>query len=268
MWQENPIRNSKYHYINRFDLIIAIAKVMRGNHFYYVSAENQALYAVPEEPYAIREVLLPPELHQDTSFLFRLDMVDPELVNRHLNFVLFDAVPWALIPSINLDDAHDYAPFYRPVSDTKIWTIVNTLNKAEVEHVDLYGPDGSKSAMLPNVMSTFQSFFNTRQYVSLDKYVFPNMERSIIVQDVFANKASMGEKYLDLRYNNMSFGFFLFKNLFSFNKNDLLTIEARKRVDNNKIFELKFTVTHDKNNVKYIIPGDFIESTYVVFACI
>ena len=94
------------------------------------------------------------------------------------------------------------------------------------------------------------------------------MERSIIVQDVFANKASMGEKYLDLRYNNMSFGFFLFKNLFSFNKNDLLTIEARKRVDNNKIFELKFTVIHDKNNVKYIIPGDFIESTYVVFACI
>ena len=268
MWQENPIRNSKYSFVNRFDLIIAIAKVMRGNHFYYVSAENQAIYAVPEEPYAVREVLLPPDLHQDTSFVFRLDMVDPELVNRHLNFVLFDDVPWALIPTINLEDASDYAPFFRPVSDTKLWTIVNTMNKAEVEHVDLYGPDGSKSAMLPNVLSTFQSFFNTRHLISPETYIFPGMERSIVVQNVFANKASMGEKYLDLRYDNMSFGFFLFKNLFSFNKNDLLTIEARRRVDSYRIFELKFTVTHDKNNIKYIIPGDFIESTYVTFASI
>ena len=265
MWLSHPIRTSKYSYINRFDLIVALARAMRGNHFYYLSAENQALYGIPEEPYAVREIKLPPELYQTASFIFRIDTMDLEILNQYLNFVLFDDMPWALIPAIHLDDAIDYTPFFKPVSDTKLWTIINSVNRAEVEFLDLYGPDGKKSSMLPLIRDIFSSFFNSRNLLMNERCMFYNMERSTIVQDVFASKANMGEKYLPLWFNDRNYSIFLFKNLFYFNKNDLLTIEGRNRVNSNKVFELRFEVIHDKNPIKYIIPESFTENTYATF---
>ena len=265
MWLANQINPFKYSYVNRFDLIVAIAKAMRGNHFFYISAETGSLYAVPEEPYAIREVILPQELRTDVSFVFRIDTLDPDILERHINFVIFHDMPWALIPATQVDKAIDYSPFFKPVSDTRVWTILNTMTRSEVEFLDLYGPDGKKSTLLPKAMDVFRNFFSSRSLISQQGYVFPSMERSTILQDAFANKATMGEQFLSLQYDNKDFSIFLFKNLFSFNKNDKVWIEGRDRIDNPNLFELKITVTHDKNPIKYIIPGDFVENTYCSF---
>lgn len=267
MWLSSPIRASKYSYVERFDLIVAIAKAMRGNHFYYVSAPDRAIYGVPEEPYAIRRVFLPPEINVGQSFIFRLDTIDPDVVAHHLNFVLFEDLPWALIPAMNKDDIINCTPIFRPSSDVKLWTIVNTSGNIyrEIEFIDLYGPDGKKAAPLPRVMDAIKAFFAAQSHVSQMAYVFPSMERHTVVQDVFSSKASMGERFLDLTFDDKSYGILLFKNLFSFNKNDALTIEARDRIDQPNLFQMEFKVTHDKSPIKYIVEGKFVESTFATF---
>ena len=265
MWLSNQINPSKYHIIQRFDLIVAIAKIMRGNHFFYVSKENGAIYGVPEEPYAIREVKLPPGLTPPISFVFRLDTLNAEMVSEYINFALFDDIPWALIPVTDATNMYRYTPIFRPSTGTRLWTIVDKMFKQEIEFLDLYCPDSDKAAPLPYAMQTFRDFFASRNCLSAMPYVFLNMERNVLLQDVFSSKAIYGEKYLDLSYDDKHYGILLFKNLFVFNKNDKLAIEIRDRIDRPGAFEAKFIVTHDKNNIKYIIEGKLVEHTYCTF---
>ena len=265
MWLSNQINLSKYHIIQRFDLIVAIAKVMRGNHFFYVSSENSAIYGIPEEPYAIREIKIPQSLNPPVSFIFRLDTLNAESISEYINFALFDDIPWALIPATNADNMYNCTPIFRPSTSNRLWTIIDKMSKQEIDYIDLYCPDSDKSAPLPLVMQTLNDFFSSRNCLSPIPYIFPNMERNILVQTVFSSKAVYGEKYLDLSYDDIHYGIFLFKNLFVFNKNDKLSIEIRNRIDRPGTFEAKFTVTHDKNNIKYIIDGKLVECTYCTF---
>lgn len=265
MWLPTQIRVSEYTVIQRFDLLVAVAKVMRGNHFFYISSERGSIYGIPEEPYAIREIRLPPALIPKTSFWFRLDTLDANIIAEHVDFVLFKDIPWALIPATKLDEAVNYTPIFRPTSETRLWTLVDTVSKQEVEFVDLYAPDSKKVTAFRDVVRVLNSFFNNKRLLSMYSYVFPNMERSLTIQQVFSGRAVNGEKYIQLSYDDKRFGMLLFKNLFPFNKNDLLTIEIRERTDNPNIFEAMFQVVHDKNPIKYIIEGKVVEYTYGTF---
>lgn len=265
MWLSTPTRVSEYSVVQRFDLLVAIAKVMRGNHFFYVSPERGAIYGIPEEPYAIREIKLPPSLIPRSPFWFRLDTLDATIIAEHVNFILFKDIPWALVPATRLDEAMNYIPVFRPTSETKLWTLMDPLSKHEVEFVDLYGPDSKKSVLLPDAMRVLNTFLANRSLLSMRSYVFPNMERSLLVQQIFSGRAVNGEKYIQLSYDDKRFGMMLFKNLFVFNKNDSLTIEIRERIDNPCLFEAMFQVVHDKNPIKYIIDGKVVEYTYGTF---
>ena len=265
MWLSNQTRAFDYTLIPRFDLLVAIAKVMRGNHFFYVCPERKAIYGIPEEPFAIREVMLPDELVPASPFIFRLDTLDASIIAEHVNFAMFKDMPWALVPASRIDEAINYVPLYRPLSDTHLWILVDKFSNHEVDFIDLYGPDSKKSAGLHKAMRAVNAFFNGKSLLSSQTYVFPNMERNITIRDIFSSKAVNGETYIQLQYDNKRFGMFLFKNLFVFNKNDGLTITIRERADNNKAFEAMFRVVHDKNPIKYIINGSVIENTYGMF---
>lgn len=265
MWLSHPINPSKYKIVRRFDLIVAIAKVMRGCHFYYVSALTHCLYGIAEENTMIREVPLPLNMEVNTSFIFRLDTIDKDILSTYVDFALLDDMPWALFPLIKYEEFGDYQPLFKPVTEYKVWTVINSRSRLEVEFLDLYGVDGVKSVNLRSAQSLVDGFLSTRGLVSDRQYVFPHMERHLTVQSVFTSKASMGEQYLQLQYDDRKYGFFLFKNLFTLNKNDDLTIFVRDRVDLPNLFEVQFIVKHDKNPIKFVIDGDFIESTYATF---
>lgn len=265
MWLSHPINPSKYQIVRRFDLIVAVAKVMRGCHFYYVSASTHCLYGVAENNSMIREVALPRNMEISTSFIFRLDTIDKDILSTYVDFALLDDMPWALFPLIKYEEFEDYQPMFKPITEYKVWTVINKRSKLEVEFLDLYGVDGVKSVSLRAVQTLVNSFLLSRNLLSGVEYRFPHMERHLTVQNVFSSKASMGEKYLHLQYDDKRYGIYLFKNLFTFNKNDGLTITIRDRVDFGNLFEARFTVTHDKNPIKFIVDGDFVENTYATF---
>ena len=132
MWFPAPIRvsNSNRYIINRFDLIYDIASKMRGNHYFYVSAERGAIYGVQEDAVMIREVKLPPYLQQQKSFMFRLDMVNKDMVAKYINFVLYPEIQWAIFPLDISNDYNEYIVEYSPVDENHIWCILlpNNLN--------------------------------------------------------------------------------------------------------------------------------------------
>ena len=265
MWLSHPINPSKYQIVRRFDLIVAIAKVMRGCHFYYVSAPTHRLYGIAENGAMIREVVLPGNMEVSTSFIFRLDTIDKDILSTYVDFALLDDMPWALFPLIKYEEFEDYQPMFKPVTEYKLWTVTNKRSRLEVEFLDLYGVDGVKSVGLRATQTLIDGFMASRGLLSEMEYRFPNMERHLTVQNVFSSKASMGERYLHLQYDDRKYGIYLFKNLFTFNKNDGLTIGIRDRIDNPNLFEARFTVKHDKNPIKFIIDGDFIENTHATF---
>lgn len=265
MWLSHPINPSKYQIVRRFDLIVAIAKVMRGCHFYYVSAPTHSLYGITENSSTMREIKLPPNMEVTTSFLFRLDTIDKDILATYVDFALLDDIPWALFPLIKYDEFCDYEPLFKPVTEYKLWTVINKRSKLEVEFLDLYGIEGTKTIHLRDVNELLHSFFVSRHLLSPTKLVFPHMERHVIIQQVFSSKASMGEQYLPLQYDLQKYGIFIFKNLFTLNKNDILTLSVRDRLDCDKLFEVDFKVVHDKNPVRFVLSEDFIEHTYATF---
>ena len=264
MWLAHPINPSNYRIVRRFDLLVQIAKIMRGCHFYYVSQENHAIYGVSEEAYAIRELLLPESIPVSTSFIFRLDTVNLDIVSKYVDFAIFDDMPWALIPLVYKDDISEYYPKFKPVSDLQLWTIMNKKTKEEVDFVDLYAPETKKEIPLTPVMDLINSFFFSRRCLSQEHYYFPNMHENQIVQDVFRSKASMGEKYLTLRAEDKFYGFFLFKNLFVLNLNDKLDIVIHDRIDYPQLFDVKFVVLHKNNPLRHLLDN-FTENTYAAF---
>lgn len=266
MWLAHPINPSKFRVVRRFDLLVQVAKVMRGCHFYYVSEANHAIYGVSEEAYAVRELFLPQSIPVSTSFIFRLDTVNLDIVSKYVDFAIFDDMPWALIPLVNRDEVDHYVPKFKPVTDIQLWTIKDIKTNMEVEFVDLYAPETKKEVTLRPVMDLLNSFFASRQFLSDDHVYFPNMHENEIVQNVFRNKAAMGEKYLPLHSGDKFYGFFLFKNLFILNLNDKLDIVIHDRMDYSNLFDVKFTVFHKNNPVKYILDDmPFTENTYAAF---
>lgn len=265
MWMAHQINPSNYGIVRRFDIVIAVAKIMRGCHFYYVSIEDKKIYGIPENAFAIREIPLPNGIEATTSFMFRLDMIDADIVNRYVDFIIYKDIPWAMFPVIYKSDAIYYQPKFKPVNTSKLWTVINSYSQEEVVFVDLYGPDGTKAILMENANALLQSYFATRNLVGKELKIFPHMERSQIVQQVFQSKASLGERYLPLKYDGQSYGMYIFKNLFALNKTDRLDIMVRDRIDTPVQFDVTFRVTHDKNPVKYIFSGDFIEDTHVSY---
>lgn len=238
---------------------------MRGCHFYYVDAMSHAIYGMAEESAIIREVKLPSNIEVNASFIFRIDTLDMDIVNTYIDFAMLDDIKWALFPLIKCDEFKDYKPMFKPVTEYKLWTVISSASRLEVEFLDLYGVDGVKETYLRNTLELINGFFASRQMLSSIPIQFRNMDRSPIVREVFTSKASMGTKYLPLYFDSKRYGIFLFKNLFTLNKNDNLTIIIRDRVDQPELFEACFSVVHEKNSIKFIINGDFIENTYATF---
>ena len=264
MWLSNPINPSKYKIIRRFDLIVAIAKVMRGCHFYYVSSQSHCLYGLAEGSTTIRVVPIPQSIEVNASFIFRIETMDKDIISKYVDFALLDDIQWALFPLIKHDEFCNYLPFFKPVTEYKLWTVIDVRNRQEVEFLDLYGIEGVKSTYLRDTLQLVYDFERTRPLVG-PGIVFDHMERSPIIQQVFSAKASMGERFLPLYFNNQKYGMYIYKNLFTFNKNDLLTITVSDRMDYYGIFEACFTVVHDKNPIKFVIEDQFIEMTYGTF---
>ena len=241
---------------------------MKGCHFYYVSPERRAIYGVSEEAFSIRELLVPPEVELTYPFLFRYDTVNADIMNKYIDFMLLDDIPWALIPIIYYDD-FNIAPKWMPLNEASLWSLEDTRSESggRIDFIDLYGPEGRKSTMLPNVMSMITGFLNSRNNCVVSNVVktFYNMQQDPAVASVLANKVSMGEKYISLNVNGRSYGFFMFKSLFPMNKDDTLDIRVRDRLDNRNLFELEFYVKHKKNTLKYVLPDQFNESTYSTF---
>lgn len=267
MWQSTPINPSKCHIIKRFDILVSLAKIMKGCHFYYACPERQALYGISEEVFGIRELVLPPEVELTYPILFRYDTINIDIMNKYIDFLLLDDIPWALLPIVYKDDLINIMPKWKPINEASLWAIENVKTGLEIDYIDLYGPEGRKSVMLPNIMTVINGFLNSRYngIVSDTIKTFYNMHQNPIIADVLANKVSMGEKYVSLDVYGKSYGFFMFKNLFPINKDDVLDIKVRNRLDNYNLFELEFVVKHKKNTLKYILQDQFVESTYSTF---
>lgn len=265
MWLSNPINPSKYKIIRRFDLIVAIAKVMRGCHFYYVDSNRHAIYGIAETGSSIREVIIPQSIEVSSSFIFRLDGIDKDILSTYVDFVILDDLPWAMFPLIKRDEFINYYPLFKPTTvGGSVWTVINLHNRLEVEFLDLYGVDSPKSVYLRQVISLVESFIASRCMLS-SSIIFDNMDRDLTVRKVFSSKASMGEEYLSLKFEEKSYGMFIFKNLFTLNKSDKLRIYISDRIDVPNVFEACFQVTHSNNPIKFIIPGVFVENTYGTF---
>lgn len=265
MWLSHPINPSSYKVVKRFDIIITIAKAMKGCHFYYVCAERHAIYGIPDEIHSIREMPLPLELEVPSSFIFRYDTVDADVVNKYIDFAILEDLQWAMVPLSMREEFKYIQPIWRPISDASLWGLVNTRLNEPIDFVDLYGPDGRKSIMLPNVIDLVNGFLRSRQLVSEPIKTYYAMHLNDTIATVLANKVMMGESYVNLEVDKRNYGFFMFKTLFPMNKDDSLDIKLRDRLDNPKIFEIQFIVNHKKNPFKYIYPGQFIESTYATF---
>ena len=264
MWLANPINPSKYKIVRRFDLIVAIAKVMRGCHFYYVSARTHALYGIAEQSTTVRVVPIPDYIEVNASFIFRIETMDKDVIAKYVDFVLLDDMQWALLPLIKSGEFEYYTPFFKPVSEYQLWTIIDIRNRQEVEFLDLYGVEGSKTTYLRDALQVVESFEATRG-LSRPVATFTHMERSPIIKQVFSSRAAMGEKFLPLYFDNRSYGLYIYKNLFTFNKNDRLDITVYDRMDCYGVFEASFDVIHDKNPIKFVFDGDFGEITYGTF---
>lgn len=260
MWRPYPINPSKYKIVRRLDLLVAIAKAMRGCHFYYANVADQTLYGVPEDLFCIRSMKLPPDLVLETSFIFRTDTVDMDVVSNYIDFVILDDMPWAAIPLIDVQEIKYYQPVFHPESKLKLWTVMK--GRSEVDFIDLLAPQTEKSENLESVRAFISGYLNTRQF-SINPIQFPHMERNLVIKKIFESKVSIGEQFLPLSYDDISYGVLMFRTMFPLNRADYLNITVNDRADNPDLFEVHYEIIHNKNPIEFIIPGNMVEYCHI-----
>ena len=261
MWKQIPINPSRAVVFRRFDTICAIAKVMKGCHCYYLSAEDMRLYGANENYFNLHAIDLPADLVIPISMNFRLNTIDYGLLPIYKDFVLYLDHPWVMLPLATIDQHTSYTMAY--VDEDIGWTVLDK-DGYKVDHLNLYGVNTDNAITAQTVV---QMVYRKKLIEPLlgEKQLFGDMEKSELIQTVMNTKASEGARYMSLtNMNGKRYGFMLFKNLFSLNKADQLTIIIRDRLDNPNLYEATFITSKKKSPIQDILPN-YTEYVYTMF---
>jgi hypothetical protein len=195
------------------------------------------------------------------NLTFRLSTINQDIVNYHKDFIFYPEASWMMLPLSTITEHYKYRPMYIGNSD-RAWIMVDEQGN-EVDHINLYGVDTTFAIginILPNMVANRRAilpFLGEQQF-------FANKEKDELIQEVFANKTTQGTRYMRLtNINGKGYGFMLFKNLFSLNKNDTLTIIIRDRLDLPDVYQATFAVAKKKSPIPQILPT-YVEYTYAM----
>lgn len=263
MWRVNPINPSNGIVFERFDAIYNIARTMKGCHVYYLCKEDGCLYGCNEDYFCIRVVTLNTDIVPiPSSLVFKLLTIDQKVVQHYRSFIFYPDNPWMMVPT----DTLPYHGSYKCLYSEECWEVYNQNNE-KVDYIDLLGVDtneGVKGIYVNNIVEMVNSMKRLQLYLGESQF-FGNQEQNPLIQEVFANKASEGCKYMRLTgINGKNYGFMLFKNLFNMNKADNLTIVIRDRLDNPTLYQATFITSKKKSPVPDVLP-QYLEKTYVMF---
>ena len=261
MFQPNQIRNiEKFTVINNFDIICQICKQIRGCHYYYISKEDNMIYASHELLYALHSVDLPSNLQIYKSFAFVRALVDENIANQYSSFIRYDDYPWLLFPTERRAEHMDYNIVFDYTTET------TTVTK-DGSPVDFITIDNPRTTMFTlNKLIEVVYLKNAAKMWLGEAQFFGDQEMNTVIKDIMNNKASaMGSKYLRLTsMTGKNYGMLVFKNLFNLNKADGLVICIRDRKDNPNIFQAEFITSKRKSPLPSILPF-YKETTYATF---
>lgn len=263
MWKLTQINPSRSIIYRRFDSICAIAKVMRGCHCYYLSAEDRRLYGCNETYFTIHAIDIPDDVPIPASLLFRLSTFADyyDTLSIYKDYVLYLDQPWMMLPLSTQADHLSYQLVY--LNDSLGWAVLDK-DGYKIDYLNLYGVDTDSAIPINTIRDMV---FNKRMIEPFlgEKQFFGDMEKSELIQDVMATKASEGARYMSLT-NMMGkrYGFMMFKNLFNLNKSDQLTIVIRDRLDIPELYEATFITTKKKSPIPEV-TANFCEQVYAMF---
>ena len=266
MWKIIPINDSNGIVFDRFDAFYNIAKAMKGCHTFYLSKEDSMMYGINEEFFCIRYVPIQFDvLPIPASLVFKILSIDAGLVEKYKSFVFYPEAPWMMLPTINREQ---HKNLYNPIYNGIDWLLVDNQNNP-VDFINLYSVDNDKQGTygitVRNVIDKINQMKIAQMYLSEGTY-FGDKQNDPLIQEIFANKASMGAKYMRLTgMNGKNYGFMIFKNLFNMNKSDNLTIVINDRLDNINLFQVTFITRKKKSPLPPDVLPIYTEFTTATF---
>lgn len=265
MFLQNQIKNiEKFVVYNNFDTLFQICKQIRGCHYYYISKEDEVIYACNEMAYALHALDIPSNLNNNISIpkslLFVLAAVDEQIAMQYSTFMQYMDFPWILLPTETRHEHMEYTIEWDFVNDTPIVT----KNGNPVDYIRLDNPSISTFTS-KKLLDIIDGYRYSRMWLGEAQF-FGDQEKNPVIRTVMDNKASaIGNKYLRLEsINGKHYGMMVFKNLFNLNKADNLVICIRDRLDIPSIFQAEFITTKKKSPIPNLVPF-FKETTYATF---
>ena len=271
MWLQHRISDFSRQpaYVYQFDQIYALANCMKNCHYYLFSHQERKLYGCSKEGYVLNYIHLPATMPAEATFSFRFDLIDPKVLMKFHDFVLYPEAPYMLLPIATLAEHHNYQVQFAGRSEG--WNVVDTVNNIFAPYVDLHGIDIFEGANANkfryiDIISDLVRRKRTLDNVLGVPQVFYHMETNSVIEQVRANKAVAGALLLPLTdMNGKRYGMKIYKSLFPLNKGDDLTIAIRDLPnDPANRFEATFITARKKSPVPTIEPH-FVQSVSAFF---
>lgn len=217
-----------------FDQLIAIAKTMKNCAYHFVDSRSRILYGIYNES-IIRTMSIPPTIELPIDLKFKISNIDIDIVNTFKDFI------------------------YNPLSG------ILTAPASDEVTIDLKPQNSFEYLMFQKVTNIIYKYRTSIQTISPIPSIFGDMENYPVIQEVQNSKVTDGVKYLELTgMNGKKYGFVVYRGLFSLNKGDRLSIRIYDKIDDGRLFMVRFLVEKKKSPIPTIIPH-YIEQTDAMY---
>ena len=262
MYLSTQINPSDCYRINRFDVLVVIAKGMKSCHIFIASPDGN-MYGCPEEGFALYRCAIPPEYIPPVPIRFRLDTLDVNAIMEVKDYYYYPSIYWQLFiqPPEEVELMNIYTKFF-PIDKLEGgWKAVSEQygDKPIPGIIDLCSPNSIKSIPMPRLNNLINGWAEAQPYLGLPKY-FNDLHLDEDVIEVATGKASIGRRFITLiDENGKKYGFHIFRNLINLNKNDTMDIAIRDRLDNPNLFVVDFFVTRKNTPYKTVLKDTYKE---------
>ena len=255
MWKTHQISPSDQGYlIKGFDVIAAIANSLRTCHTYMASTDGY-VYGCPEDGFCLCTFKIPPQFIPPIDFIFRVDSLNMDLVNQYKDFIYYKGViDWAVFPVATKDLHHHY----KEALIDNVWQVIPDDPNGLADIVELYKPESDKAMFFSLLKKNYDGFKTAFLHADMSEhgslcagYYFPSVHETDAIQFISNNKIAQGRKFMYLTAEDgTTFGCYVFRNLFNFNKNDSIDLFCYPRTDYRALFLAKYVLTRKNNPLK------------------
>lgn len=238
--------NSGIKIISDFNYLVELARCSKCQIFLALQITNK-LYGSTEDCCCIHEIDIPFKLNSD--ILFRMDMIDKEILEKYENYFIPEEFNWAILPDYYWDMyiGGDLICVYN--SDIDNYIILDKTTNQPIEQIHMTKVLMQNDFHAYTFMNQISGLFN-RLNTLYPAESFYDIQNNTAIRQAFDNKTSAGRVLCRFKNNNIDVMFYFYKGLFSLAKADTLDLDIRFDMYQTSSFMAIFKPKKKKNPIK------------------